>query len=368
MNKKIFRNGGRWRRAVSLACLIFGFSIGTAWSAKPLLDLPAPANLKASSSVLLSIARAGDRLVAAGEQGIVLLSDDSGANWRQAKVPAAVTLTNVRFFQNRRGWIVGHGGLVMSTDDAGETWVKRLDGGQAAQIELEAAKAADDGSGAARRRVVDAERLVADGADKPFLDVYFRDETHGLVVGAYGLAFATEDGGKTWRSIKSGIEKPTDKHLYAIHAEGADIWLAGEQGVLYRSRENMTSFSRQRSPYEGTYFGAMASSDGALIVFGLRGNAYRTVDGGASWKKTDTKLPVTLTGGKRLADGALLLVDESGRVLRSNDDGVSFKALSVPNPSAYTDVVQAPNGSLVLTGARGISRLFVESESKGNKA
>lgn len=113
-----------------------------AWSAPSLLEQPAALNVRAQQSVLMAVSRADQRLAAVGEQGIVLLSDDHGAHWRQAKVPVSVALTNVRFSSAKVGWAVGHSGVVLRTLDGGETWVKRLDGKSAAQIELAAAKAA----------------------------------------------------------------------------------------------------------------------------------------------------------------------------------------------------------------------------------
>ncbi|WP_430515935.1 WD40/YVTN/BNR-like repeat-containing protein, partial [Pseudomonas fluorescens] len=62
-----------------------------------LLDQAALQSAKAAHSVLLAVTRAGERLVAVGERGIVLLSDDSGVSWRQAKVPVSVSLTAVQF-------------------------------------------------------------------------------------------------------------------------------------------------------------------------------------------------------------------------------------------------------------------------------
>ena len=96
---------------------------------------------------------------------------------------------------------MGHGGVVLHSADGGETWVRQLGGAQVATMVVEAvrAKAARQGGEAIRKELAEAERLVADGPDKPFLDVHFFDENRGLVVGAYGLAFVTDDGGKRWQ-------------------------------------------------------------------------------------------------------------------------------------------------------------------------
>ncbi len=59
-----------------------------------------------------------------GERGIVLLSDDAGVSWRQAKVPVSVSLTAVQFVDAEQGWAVGHLGVVLHTQDGGGNLAK----------------------------------------------------------------------------------------------------------------------------------------------------------------------------------------------------------------------------------------------------
>ncbi|MDP2022176.1 MAG: hypothetical protein Q8L16_14910, partial [Hydrogenophaga sp.] len=51
------------------------------------LSRPALMSPKALGAAMLAVTRAGSRLVAVGERGTVLLSDDHGQHWRQAAVP-----------------------------------------------------------------------------------------------------------------------------------------------------------------------------------------------------------------------------------------------------------------------------------------
>jgi photosystem II stability/assembly factor-like uncharacterized protein len=79
-----------------------------------------------AKALMLHAARAGKRLVAVGEYGIVIVSDDSGQSWRQAgSVPTRTTLTSVYFVDERQGWAVGHGGVVLASEDGGDTWVRQ---------------------------------------------------------------------------------------------------------------------------------------------------------------------------------------------------------------------------------------------------
>lgn len=340
--------------------------VASASWASSLLSTPADQSPRSAKSVLLSLARAGDRLVAVGERGFALTSEDQGRSWQQAKVPVSVTLTSVFFITPQKGWAVGHGGVVLNSEDGGRTWQKLLDGTQAAQIELEAAKAAyDPESRSAKRRLRDAEYLVKSGPDKPFLDVHFFDERRGLVVGAYGLIFATEDGGQSWRSLVGNVPNPMGMHLYDICEAGTDLYLIGEQGLVFRAGSGSEQFERIATPYDGSFFGMLTSANGDLILYGLRGNALRSSDGGQSWSWIEMAQPVTLTSGTRLENGGLVLVNETGEVLYSDDDGANFAPVPVTAPSLFTDVLQSAEGSIVTTGIRGTTRIELQPKIAG---
>ena len=68
--------------------------------------------------------RPGARIVAVGERGVILLSDDAGAHWRPASTAPdhASTLTQVRFITPTLGIAVGHDGRIVRSDDAGLHW------------------------------------------------------------------------------------------------------------------------------------------------------------------------------------------------------------------------------------------------------
>lgn len=318
------------------------------------LQRPATLNVRASSSVLLALARAGDRLVAVGERGTIMLSDDQGQHWRQVPVPVSVSLTGVCFVDAQHGWAVGHGQIVLHSEDGGQTWRRQLDGVQAAQIEL---KAAQDDTQSDEAALKLAQRLVKEGADKPWLDVRFLDRDHGLVVGAYGSIFATDDGGKTWHSRRGDLSNPAGRHLYRLHVQGAALYLAGEQGLLYRAASPQDRFETIKTPYAGTFFGVIGTAAGDVLAYGLRGNLWRQGAGNDSWTQVATPAPVTLTSAVLLGDGSLVVADEAGKLLRSVDDGRSFGPVPGVQAASVTDVVQAGDGSLVLASARGALRI-----------
>jgi len=348
------------------AALIPVFSLlmmsGARAASSDVLDAPAQMSARAGSLVQLAVTIAGNRLVSVGERGVILLSDDSGKTWRQSKVPVSVTLTRVSFIDAKTGWAIGHGGVILGTQDAGETWAKLLDGNAVAKLELAQAKTERAGP-AAERRLADAERLVADGADKPFLAIHFFDARRGFVVGAYGLAFGTEDGGQSWRSLMGPLSMANGRHLYAIHTVPGGLYLAGEQGMLLASMDSGVSFSKIDFPGKGTLFGIVSTKSGqVLLAYGLKGNAFRSADAGKSWQKVEMP-PVSLVAGLRLLNGDLLLADESGQLHRSDDEGQHFKRVPLDRPVVLASLIEIADGTLVGSGVRGTARIELKQDN-----
>lgn len=324
-----------------------------ATAAMPVADAPQRAALMVKAparAVLLAAAQAGDRLVAVGERGIVALSDDGGASWRQAAVPVSVSLTSVRFADARHGVATGHGGIVLTTADGGQTWSRRLDGRQAAQIALDTARASGNAA-----QLAAAERLVAEGADKPFFDATLFDAQRFVVVGAYGLAFFTEDGGQRWQSWMPRLDNPKALHLHAVRRAGDTLLVAGEQGLLLHSDDAGRSFRRLASPYKGSWFTAEMPAPGEMIVAGLRGNAWRSTDGGNTWSQLAAPTPATFVASVLAKDGSLLLANQAGFVLRAQ--GAQLMPLNtrpVPLPSG---LVAGPRDRLLAVGAAGATHV-----------
>lgn len=339
------------------------------------LNTPATQVSAPSKAVLIDLALAGKRLVAVGERGLVLLSDDNGQSWRQVAVPVSVGLTAVQFVDDQHGWVIGHAGVVLASSDAGESWNVQLSGLDAANIELKAAQNqlatatamaaasdtavnADVDTESLELRVQNAQRLISDGPDKPFLAMHFTDAKRGLISGAYGMVLETTDGGSTWRSLVGQIDNPMGVHLYAIAEHGNDWFLAGEQGFLARSSDNGKTFSQLESPYEGSFFTAQIRDDGALVVAGLKGNAFLSTDAGQSFEPMPVPMPVSFSDVTRLADGRVLLVNQAGALFfNTAQAGVALQPFGKPLGKPVSSLVQAADGSVVVAGFTGLLRL-----------
>jgi photosystem II stability/assembly factor-like uncharacterized protein len=303
----------KWIGAAALGCGI----VLCAWADKPGTD-PALSATTMQRLLLEDAARVGKRVVAVGDRGYIVISDDQGKSWRRAKAPAAPLLTAVAFLDDKLGIAVGHDAVILATSDGGETWSLRSS-------------------------------APADG--RPLLDVLFAKKDLAVAIGAYGAYYESTDAGTTWsaRKITTG-----DKHFNAILGLGEGrLLIVGEEGTILASTDWGRSWAPVASPYKGSLFGAVASDDGAVVAFGMRGRIYRSADGGKSWTQVDNSSTAALIGGEKLPDGAIVLAGAAGTALVSRDQGRSFVAINTGTTRAFSKPVLGEPGRVLLLGESG---------------
>ncbi|RKT14172.1 photosystem II stability/assembly factor-like uncharacterized protein [Paraburkholderia sp. RAU2J] len=344
---------------VAAACLVTGNA--NAAFHDP-INTPAAAAPNAAHEPMMSVALAGKRLVAVGPRGVILLSDDDAAHWRQAPSPVSSDLVSVMFATPQQGWAVGHDGQVLHSADGGATWHKQLDGIQAAKL-MQSFYSHQTGNSPDLKTAQDeAARFLADMGGRPFLDVWFDNDHSGWVVGSFNIIFHTKDGGKTWEPWFDRVDNPNALNLHTIRRIGSTLYIAGEQGLLLKLDEGAERFVALKTPSKSSFFG-MASSGSTLIAYGLLGNAFRTVDNGQTWQKIALPTGASVLASGQLADGRLLLGTQAGELLVSTDHGETFSRVATPVPGAVFGLMTHGSEAIV-TGAAGLSR--IELPAAGN--
>lgn len=286
---------------------------------------PAAQARNADKARILASARAGDRIVAVGDHGIVLLSDDGGKTHRQARhVPVDFALTGVSFADAQRGWAVGHGGVILSTTDGGEAWaVQRSD----------------------------------TSTDRPLFAVHFFDAQNGVAVGLWSLVLRTTDSGVHWQPVDMPMPpgaKKADLNLLGLFADAKGrVFAAAEKGMVLRSDDRGLHWSYSSTAYKGSFWSGLATSSGTLLVAGLRGSLYRSTDDGLNWARIDTQSKSSITAMAH-AGPHIIAVGMDGLVLRSGDDGATFKPEIRTDHASLTSVAIGANGQPVMYQVQGL--------------
>ncbi|NHQ91928.1 WD40/YVTN/BNR-like repeat-containing protein [Janthinobacterium lividum] len=284
--------------------------------------LPAQRVPNATGAPLLAAALAGQRVVAVGDHGVVLLSDD-GVRFRQAKaVPVRSMLTSVQFLDARRGYAAGHDGVVLGTQDGGDNWTLLR---------------------------------ATPGLEQPVLSLHFDSVEHGFAVGLYGWAIETHDGGRSWTERHLGSGDNADRHLYHVFvSQRGTLLVAGEAGAVYRSTDGGATWNMAAAGGKGSLWYGTALADGTLLVCGMRGHLYRSRDDGRTWQALHSNTTLSLTGIAQQADGSVLVAGMSGTVLRSTDGGATFTLAQRAEREPLTAVLAAGATPPVLLSLAGL--------------
>lgn len=295
--------------------------------APPVKPLPSEIMPLASRSMLLDVVNTGERLVAVGDRGHILVSNN-GKDWAQVATPVRSALTAVAFADPKNGWAVGHDAVILRTQDGGRSWTL-----QNFQPQLE----------------------------KPLLDVLFLDASHGFAVGAYGLFYETLDGGQNWAEVNAEV-RGEELHFNSItRLNNGDLLVAGEQGMLAISGDGGATWSKLTSPYESSLFGAVALGEKGAVVFGLRGNVYTSGDPRSnSWTKVDTGTVASMFGGTATPDGGVAMVGLNGAVLLMDGSGGNLRRLRSAAGTPLSGAIVVGQEALLAVGESGVQSVKLQ--------
>jgi len=158
-------------------------------------------------------------LGSAKSEGLIIQSTDGGQTW-QERYRCSEGLFNIKFANQKVGWVVGSNGTILRTSDGGSSWKRQTSGTNVlltglAVLDVSEAWVAgasgtllytNDGGVTWNKRKVDTHVGIS--------DITFVDPKHGRAVG-YGTILSTNDGGQTWELKSSGDWKQLSSVVFA---------------------------------------------------------------------------------------------------------------------------------------------------------
>jgi photosystem II stability/assembly factor-like uncharacterized protein len=208
---------------------------------------------------------------AVGHFGTLIHSSDWGKTWKaqpfDARLPEGVgeetvgvsvaegenegaieeaRLISVGFASDQIGWVVGEFGLVLRTEDGGQTWKRQIS-----------------------------------ASGKLLFAIHVFDAQRAMVVGSEGTFMETRDAGLSWKSQATGVKQ----HLLGLWPAEKGLYLVGRDGVILRRQAEDGEFERLPAGLF-TWLNAVRFIDQDLgFAVGGRGHLLKTTDSGESWQR-----------------------------------------------------------------------------------
>ena len=167
---------------------------------------------------------------------ILLYTDNAGETWQRQRAPSRLELIHIDFANDKRGWISGADGTILTTVDGGASWTKQATGTTATIFHIDFRndkRGLAVGERGTILRTMDSGITwtpVVVNAKSTLLNVQYVTEDRCWAVGRSGTILRSDDGGLTWLQQESG----TKQNLYSLYLVKKIGWAVGGGGMLLR--------------------------------------------------------------------------------------------------------------------------------------
>ena len=230
-----------------------------------------------------------NHITAVGADGLILQSDDGGQSWSTRTSSATDALRRVRWHSPSLGVILGNGGVALKSVDGGQSW-----------------------------------QTLNTGTTRALFDVHFYDANNWLVIGQAAIRITTTDGGQTWEEQGSGTD-----NFNEIDIPGDFGVIVGNKGQIRFTRDGGKAWGSSESGTNLELTGVSVGDDSTAIAVGANGTILRTQDKGRNWTEIIASLPISsyrLSGVRHLTRERVVVSGYFGLVLWSTDTGLTWYA------------------------------------------
>jgi photosystem II stability/assembly factor-like uncharacterized protein len=220
---------------------------GSSWQAQPFPD---------KSLALMSVAMREGRCITVGQTGRVYTADDC-RTWRAAPSGTPSRLLAVGLNRHGIAYAVGAFGTIVKSTDWGKSWASEP---------------------------IDWKGLTPDGAEPHLYGVHVADDGAVTVVGEFELVLRSRDG-RSWKPLHQGA-----RSLFGLTVlEGGRLYVTGQSGALLSSKDDGVTWASHKTGSEAILTGIHATPQGKVIASGIN-TLLVSSDSGASWNKVNSML------------------------------------------------------------------------------
>jgi photosystem II stability/assembly factor-like uncharacterized protein len=267
---------------------------------------------------VVSTEQTGKIIWAAGNNGRVIRSENSGKDWRIQDTGTKHDLQAISAWDENSAVVVGDLATVLTTSDGGKSW-------ETVPIEIY-----EFGDQLLRVRIDPA-------------------TGQAWISGTMGTVIKSSDHGKTW-----SMTHPQEDVAWndIVIAPDGSIWVVGEFGRMQRSQDDGANWQEIEAPASGSSLMAIAFADDQHgFAVGLSGIVVYTTDGGDSWSLVEN---VTQAHFFDIAwDGQqFVAVGDNGTLARFSPQGeiLDVGRIHPDNSLWYTQITPLSAASYLIAG------------------
>jgi uncharacterized protein (TIGR02145 family) len=212
------------------------------------------------------------------------------AQWTwQNPLPQGNPLRDVVFTKEKTGYMVGHSGTILKTDDTGNSW-----------------------------------SIIYTGVTADLYSVCFTDTLSGCAVGTNGTVLKTNDAGESWFTVSSASTEDLNTVYFLDSCTG---FIGGSSGTLLKTEDAGNSWYPININYNDKYHSICFTDKDTGYLLGW-GSLLKTVDGGVSWFLLNIGTYFNLQSVYFINANTGFVVGEMGEILRTTDAGLTWSNIN----------------------------------------
>ncbi len=284
-----------------------------------------------------------------------LTTTNGGINWTSRPWSSYGFTTNidkVRFYNENTGWIIGYGGILAKTTNAGQNWVRDINFNGHNLIDFSIINANEYWVLSKVGSLQSAFYKTTNGGvdwnlmgyrSSTLAEMKFFTPYIGYIYGG-NVLFKTESAGQTWDSIYVSSSQPVNTVLPV----DMDIILAGGGRTkgsfeppntyvnIVKSSNSGVSWTEKFNNRNYNFAGVHFKDNLNGLAIEEKGMILRTTNAGVNWLKIFDSTAYSFTIIKSLNDTNLLVFANNGKILRTNNYGQTWS--EIPTPLNYAKV------------------------------
>jgi len=188
----------------------------------------------------------GQRVIAGGDGGIILISEDAGETWSQLSSPTIRNIWNMQMITEEIGWMVGEGGTALKTANGGLNWIQQ----------------------------------PMPFPNAPYWDLSFINTSFGYICSSSGIVLQTTNGGGNWNIQQAG----DTRSIYTIYAfDTLKASAGGFAGKVVYTTDGGISWLAAGGGISAAGINKIKFMDDTKGFLASSGGFYKSTNSGASW-------------------------------------------------------------------------------------